>query len=68
MKRAYKSPIVRKVEFQYSEQVNAASEEPWYCYVTIWKGPQALGICQNPEDWTGDILYLSPPTAKMMPF
>ena len=59
MKRSYKKPLARKVDFSYDEQVVASSSEPWYCFFTVWQGPAAAGVCQNPEDWTGDQLYLT---------
>ena len=66
MKRSYKKPLARKVDFSYDEQVVADSQEPWYCFVQIWQGPQSLGICQNPNEWTGDQLYLNPKTKSII--
>ena len=62
MKRSYKKPMVKLVDFSYDEQVVAQSGT-WYCFVTVWQGPEDLGICTNPEDWSGDQLYLTKPKA-----
>lgn len=59
MKRSYKKPLARKVDFSYDEQVVASSSETLYCFFTVWTGPAGLGVCENPEDWTGDQLYLT---------
>lgn len=60
MKKKYIAPKIKKVDYQYDEQVKADSSEPWYCFFQIWQGPQSTGICQNPNDWTGSQLYLTP--------
>ena len=61
MKRAYKAPMAKMVDFKYDEQVNATSPSPtpWYCFVTIWQGPTPTSGCQNPNEWTGAQIYLT---------
>ena len=58
MKKTYKKPSAKMINYCYDEQVVARSEEPWYCFVKIWQGPQSTGVCQNPNEWTGAPLYL----------
>lgn len=60
MKRTYKAPTAKMVDFKYDDQVVASSVEPEYCWGVIWKGPLNVGYCTNPGDWTGDPLYLNP--------
>ena len=60
MKRSYKAPMAKLVDFKYDDQVVASSAEEDYCWGVIWKGPLSVGICLNPGEWTGDPQYVYP--------
>lgn len=64
MKRTYKAPIAKLVDFTYDTQVNASSGNVEYCWGVIWKGSLQQAYCTNPGEWWGDPSYTNPPSVK----
>lgn len=58
MKKTYKTPAVKKIDFIYDEQVNADSSVR-YCAMTVWWS-SIIGVCDNPKPWYDDSLHLVP--------
>ena len=63
MKRVYKTPTAKLVDFKYDTQVTAESVVE-YCWGVIWKGSMEERYCTNPGDWWGDPSYVNPPTVQ----
>lgn len=59
MKRTYKSPMVKKIDYTYDTQVVANSKPPLYCAMTAWTS-ETPGVCDNPKPWYDSSLHLSP--------